>query len=125
MSENNEQIIREFVSLWAIRDAQAMAEMFALDGVYDNVPYQKPMVGRKEIHAWLDRCFEHLTRIDVEVINCACQGDWVLSERIDTHVMDNRHMPLPVMNAARLSEGKIVMFRDYFDRQTVKELGMG
>jgi limonene-1,2-epoxide hydrolase len=123
--EGNEELLRRFLGYWATRDAAAMAECFAEDGTYDNVPERKPMVGREAIRAWLDMCFAHLTRIDVAILHIAVSGEWVLDERIDDHVMGDRHMPLPVMNATRVVDGKIVMFRDYYDRQTVADLGMG
>jgi limonene-1,2-epoxide hydrolase len=125
VTESNEQLLRRFLAYWATRDAAAMTECFAPDGVYDNVPEGKPMVGREAIRAWLDTCFEHLTRIDVEILNLAVNGEWVLDERIDDHIVGDRHMPLPVMNATRIVDGRIVMFRDYYDRKTVAELGMG
>ena len=125
MSEANEQIIRDFLAKWATRDAAGMAAAFAEDGVYDNVPDEKPMVGREAILAWLNGCFEVLTRIDVEMLNISSKGEWVLNERIDDHIIGDKHMPLPVMNASRIVDGKIVMFRDYYCRVTVKELGMG
>ena len=124
MSKTNEDLLRHFVSLWATRDAAGMVECFAEDGVYDNVPDEKPMVGRAAIRAWLDTCFQHLTRIDVEILNISSQGEWVLDERIDDHVVGDKHMRLPVMNATRIVDGKIVMFRDYYCRQTVKALGL-
>ncbi len=125
MADSNEEILRRFAALWATREAEAMVACFAEDGVYDNVPAKKPMQGRQAILDWLTMCFEHLTRIDVEFINIASNGEWVLSERLDTHVMGDKHMPLPVMNACRIVDGEIVMFRDYYDQVTVKELGMG
>jgi len=125
MNASNEEIIRGFLALWATRDADAMTAVFANDGVYDNVPNKQPMEGREAIRHWLDMCFEHLTRIDVEILHMASNGEWTLSERIDTHVIGDKHMPLPVMNACRIVDGEIVMFRDYYDRQTVAELGMG
>ena len=125
MSSSSEEIIRRFLALWASRDAEGMAGYFAEDGVYDNVPMKKPMAGRNAIGKWLDRCFEHLTRIDVEILTIATNGEWVLNERIDTHVVGDRHMPLPVMNASRVVDGRIVMFRDYFDMDTVRRLGLG
>jgi limonene-1,2-epoxide hydrolase len=125
MSASNEDIIRHFLALWATRDADAMAAVFAQDGVYDNIPNKRPMEGREAIRQWLGMCFEHLTRIDVEILNMASNGEWTLSERIDTHLKGDTHMPLPVMNACRIVDGEIVMFRDYYDRQTVAELGMG
>jgi len=124
MSISNEEVIRRILALWATRDAEAMAELFAEDGLYDNVPDRQPLVGRDAIRKWLTACFDHLTRIDVEVLNMASSGDWVLSERLDDHVKGGKHMVLPVMNASRLMHGKIIMFRDYYDRQTVAELGM-
>ncbi|MCJ2176951.1 SgcJ/EcaC family oxidoreductase [Novosphingobium album (ex Hu et al. 2023)] len=125
MSETNEALLRRFLGYWATRDAAAMVECFAEDGVYDNVPERKPMEGREAIRTWLDMCFGHLTRIDVELLNVAVNGEWVLCERLDDHVIGERHMVLPVMGAIRIVDGKIVMFRDYYDRKTVAELGMG
>lgn len=124
MSTANEDIIRQFLALWSTRDSQAMADMFADDGIYDNVPEKKPMQGRDDIKQWLDFAFEHLTRIDVEILNIASNGEWVLNERIDDHIVGDHHMRLPVMGASRVVDGKIVMFRDYYDRKTVEELGM-
>jgi limonene-1,2-epoxide hydrolase len=125
MSNSNEALLRHFLSLWALRDAAGMAECFAEDGIYDNVPDARPMLGRAAIRQWLDKCFEHLTRIDVELLNVASHGDWVLSERIDDHIVGDKHMCLPVMNAARFEGGRITLFRDYYCRKTVAELGMG
>jgi limonene-1,2-epoxide hydrolase len=125
MSASNEETLRGFLALWSTRDANAMADFFAEDGVYDNVPYKKPMIGREAIRQWLEMCFQHLTRIDVETLHVAGNGEWILCERVDDHVSGDRHMRLPVMNASRIVDGKIKIFRDYFDRQTVTELGMG
>jgi limonene-1,2-epoxide hydrolase len=124
MSENSE-LMRRFLGYWASRDAEAMVACFAEDGVYDNVPDCKPMVGRAAIRAWLDACFSHLTRIDVEILHHAIDGEWILSERIDDHIVGEKHMPLPVMNATHIVDEKIVLFRDYYCRKTVAELGMG
>jgi limonene-1,2-epoxide hydrolase len=124
MSEANEKIIRDFLTKWATRDAEGMAAAFAKDGVYDNVPDEKPMIGREAILVWLNGCFGVLSRIDVEMLNISSKGEWVLNERIDDHIIDDKHMPLPVMNASRIVDGKIVVFRDYYCRETVKELGL-
>jgi limonene-1,2-epoxide hydrolase len=124
MGEANEALLRHFLALWADRDAAGMAACFAEDGVYDNVPEARPMLGRAAILAWLEMCFAHLSRIDVEVLTIASNGDWVLCERIDDHIVGEKHMRLPVANATQFSGGKIVLLRDYYCRQTVKELGI-
>lgn len=124
MKAANEDILRRFLALWSVCDAQGMAAMFAADGAYDNVPNREPMHGREAILAWLEMCFGHLTRIDVEILNIAANGEWVLCERIDDHVVGDRHMRLPVANATRIVDGQIVMLRDYYCRETVRELGI-
>lgn len=125
MAESNEQLMRRFLGYWATRDAGQMVQCFAPDGVYDNVPEARPMVGRDAIRAWLDICFQHLSRIEVEIVTLAVNGEWILSERLDDHIVGERHMKLPVMNAARIVGGQIQLFRDYYDRRTVSELGLG
>lgn len=125
MEKTNEQIVRDFLKLWASRDVEEMLACFAQDGIYDNVPENRPMEGHEAIGAWLAICFQHLTRIDVEVSHVAVNGEWVLCERLDDHIVDEKHMVLPVMGAIRVVDGKIVMFRDYYCRKTVAELGMG
>lgn len=125
MTKTNEDVLRSFLALWATRDAQGMTDHFADDGVYDNVPENKPMVGREAIKLWLDGVFTHLSRIEVDLLHTATNGEWILSERIDDHIAGDKHMPLPVMNATRITDGKIVMFRDYYDMDTVRALGMG
>jgi len=126
MSTNNEAeaVVRQFLSLWSTANADAMAELFAEDGVYDNVPMKRPLEGRAALLQWLNAVLSHITRIDVEVVNISSDGEWVLSERLDDHVKGDKHMILPVMNAARVVDGKIVMFKDYFCRQTCVELGL-
>lgn len=124
MTESNEQLMRRFLSYWATRDAAGMVGCFAPHGVYDNVPDAKPMVGQEAIGAWLHTCFQHLSRIEVEILTLAVNGEWILSERLDDHIVGDKHMKLPVMNATRIVDGRIVLFRDYYDRKTVTELGL-
>ena len=124
MSSDAEAVVRQFLTLWSKRDADGMADLFAEDGVYDNVPDKKPMQGREEVRDWLKMVFSQITRIDVEILNLSSQGEWVLNERIDDHIAGDHHMPLPVMNATRVVDGKIVTFRDYYCRQTCAELGL-
>ena len=123
MSNDAEAVVRHFLKLWSTADADAMADLFAEDGVYDNVPDKAPMVGREAVREWLKAVLIPVTRIDVEILNLSSNGEWVLNERIDDHIVGGEHLPVPVMNATRVVDGKIVMFRDYYCRQTCAELG--
>jgi limonene-1,2-epoxide hydrolase len=118
-----EAVVRRMCELWATRDADAMAEMFAEDGVYHNVPDPQPMEGREAVRTWLRKVCEQLS-VEAEVLQVASDGEWVLSERLDTHVEGDRRMPLPVMNVSRVVDGKLALWRDYYDTQMVKDLGL-
>jgi limonene-1,2-epoxide hydrolase len=99
-----------------------MADLFVEDGVYHNVP-ERPLEGREAVRAWLRMVCERLG-IEAEVVHLACDGEWVLSERVDTHVEGDRRMPLPVMNISRVVGNKLALWRDYYDTQMVKDLGL-
>jgi len=82
--------------LWATRDAGAMADLFTEDGVYHNVP-NPPMEGREAMRAFLRKVCERLG-VEADMLHLACDSEWVLSERLDTHIEGERRMWLPVMN---------------------------
>jgi limonene-1,2-epoxide hydrolase len=117
-----EAVVRQMSELWATRDADAMADLFAEDGVYHNIP-DPPMEGREAVRVWLRKVCERLG-VEAMVLHLACDGEWVLSERLDTHVEGDHRMSLPVMNISRVVDGKLALWRDYYDTQMVKDLGL-
>jgi limonene-1,2-epoxide hydrolase len=117
-----EAVVRQMCELWATRDADAMADLFAEDGVYHNIP-NPPMVGREAVRAYLRKVCERLG-VEAAVLHLGCDGEWVLSERLDTHVDGDRRLSLPVMNASRVVDGKLALWRDYYDTQMVRDLGL-
>jgi limonene-1,2-epoxide hydrolase len=97
MGAAEEAVVRRMCELWDTHDADAMADLFAEDGVYHNVPNPQPMEGREAVRAYLRNVCERLG-VEAEVLHLACDGEWVLSERLDTHVEGDRRMSLPVIN---------------------------
>ena len=123
MGASEETVVRRVCELWASRDAGGMVEVFAKDGVYDNVPARKPFHGREALRAWLEQVFDKMW-VEIELLHIMSDGEWVLSERLDTHVVGDRRLPLPVMNTSRVVDGEISLWRDYYDQKTVVDLGM-
>jgi limonene-1,2-epoxide hydrolase len=118
-----ESVVRRMCALWAARDADAMADLFTEDGVYDNVPSRRWMEGREAVRAYLRMVCQRLG-VEAEVVHLAGDGEWVLSERLDTHVEGERRMTLPVMNISRVVDGRLALWRDYYDIQMVRDLGL-
>jgi limonene-1,2-epoxide hydrolase len=122
MEATGEAVVRRMCELWPTRDADAMAELFSEDGIYHNVP-SGPLEGREAIRAYLRKVCGRLG-VEANVLHLSCEGEWVLSERLDTHVEGERRMSLPVMNISRIVDGKLALWRDYYDTQMVKDLGL-
>lgn len=47
--DNNQIIMRRFLTLWATCEWDAMADLFHEDGIYDNVPNKSPLHGREAV----------------------------------------------------------------------------
>jgi uncharacterized protein (TIGR02246 family) len=116
MGATEEAVVRRAYELWGSGDADALADLFSEDAVYDNVPARKPFEGRGAIRAWLDTVFEHLV-VEIVVAHMMSVGEVVLSERLDTHVLGEQRIRLPVMNSSRVVGNKIVVWRDYYDEK--------
>merc|ERR1711974_56868 len=65
---NEETVVRRVLEQWALKDPEALAQLFAEDGVYDNVPDEKPMEGHDAIRQWLSAVFQ-ICRVEAEVLN--------------------------------------------------------
>ncbi len=53
--------------------------------------------------------------IEFEILHQVSEGDVVMNERVDTLVMGENTIALPVMGIFELENEKIVKWRDYFD----------
>ena len=124
MGATEEAVISRVCELYGAGDADAMADLFDENAVYDNVPMRKPLESRAAVRDWLKMVFEHFV-VDIEVLHMASTGEWVLSERVDTHVDKDQRVPLPVMNVSRVVDGKIVVWKDYYCEKMVHDLGLG
>lgn len=120
---HEEAVVMKVLEYWCNKDAAEMVGLFSEEGVYDNVPDASPMHGKAAIRNWLNAVFQHC-HVEADVLHIATQDNWVLSERVDTHVLGSKRIPLPVMNAAQIIDGKVAVWRDYYCRQMVKEIGL-
>lgn len=115
--KGNEQIIREFCAAWSRLDAAELAEYFAEDGVYHNMP-TGPVKGRATIRGFIAGFIKTWTQAEFEVKTLVASGDVVIAERLDRIVMGNKNVDLPCNGVFEMREGKIQVWRDYFDLGT-------
>ncbi len=114
---DNEQIIRDFVAAWSRLDADELAGYFTEDGTYFNMPLQ-PVSGRDNVREYIRNFLQSWDKTDWEMVTIVAQDDLVFAERIDRTVIGGRKVDLPCVGVFEMENGRIRVWRDYFDVAT-------
>lgn len=115
----NERTVRAFIAAWSRLDADELAEFFTPDGVYHNMP-ARPVAGREAIRVFIAGFMRDWTAIEWDVISLVVAGDLVMAERLDRTRVGEREVNLPCCGVFQLEDGKIRVWRDYFDIATYR-----
>ncbi len=114
---NNETVIREFIQAWSRLDAVELAGYFTDDGIYHNMPIG-PVQGREKIEEFIRGFLSSWTETDWDIVNIIAEGDLVVAERVDRTKTQEKSVELPCVGVFELKDGKIKVWRDYFDLGT-------
>lgn len=110
------RIAETFFGHWSANRIDEALAMLADDVLYDNVPLPK-ISGRGDVEKF-HRGFGIGSdyTLDWKIVHLAGAGNVVLNERIDTIMhRDGGRIVLPVMGTVTVEQGKISVWRDYFD----------
>jgi len=112
------ETITKFCAAWANLSTEELMEYFAEDGVYYNMP-GTPWEGSEAVRAGIDGFLKTWTKTEWELLNIAANGNTVIAERVDRTDMGDKHVDLPCVGVFELDDdGKIKIWRDYFDMGT-------
>ncbi|MBK8629486.1 MAG: nuclear transport factor 2 family protein [Sphingomonadales bacterium] len=115
--DDNEQLVRDFVAAWSRLDADELVDFFAEDGIYHNMP-MLPVSGKANLRTFIAAFLKDWTRTDWEILNIASSGSIVFAERVDRSMLGERSVDLPCCGVFEIENGKIKVWRDYFDLAT-------
>lgn len=125
MAGTVDELIRTFIALLSARDIDSAARMVSADFEYDNVPMGKSF-GPDGLRNTLSGFFAMLDDVDWQILRQTSSGDTshgtVLNERDDRVSMKGTWHSLPVAGVFEVRDGKITLWRDYFDRPTLMEI---
>ncbi len=113
----NEEIVRDFIAAWSRLDVDEIVRFFALDGTYHNM-MNKPISGHENLRKFIGGFIKDWTHTTWDVLNIVSQGDIVMAERLDRTRLGAKSVDLPCCGVFELTEGKISIWRDYFDLAT-------
>ena len=120
-----DDLVRTFIAALSRRDIDTAATMVSDGFEYDNVPVGKAN-GAEGLRATLSGFFGMLEDVDWEILRQTSSGDLtrgtVLNERDDRVRIAGEWRSLPVAGVFEIVDGRITLWRDYFDRATLMEL---
>ena len=114
---DNEKIVREFIAAWSRLNVEEIVSYFTEDGVYHNMPMQ-PVSGRENLRNFIAAFLKNWTQTNWETRQIMSKGDVVFAERMDRTVVAGKNVDLPCCGVFEMSNGKIAVWRDYFDMAT-------
>ena len=112
------QVVQDFVDAfviaWPTADAQALAQFFSENAVYQNGPLD-PVRGRDAIQTTIANFMGLGGSVAVYMPHVLADATRVMTERVDHFLLEGRTLSLPVMGIFEVADGKIMAWRDYFD----------
>lgn len=114
---SNIDTIRDFIAAWSRLDPHELADYFTEDGAYHNMPIQ-PVVGKDNVKLFIENFIANWTETDWEVVNIVEDSGIVYCERVDRTKSTQGNVDLPCFGVFEMKNGKIRVWRDYFDLGT-------
>ncbi|HAC58848.1 MAG: limonene-1,2-epoxide hydrolase [Parvibaculum sp.] len=114
---DNEGTIRDFVNAWSRLDVDEIVGYFTEDGIYHNMMLD-PVKGRTALKGFIGAFIANWSDAKWEIVNLVSRGDLVIAERVDRMKAGGKPVALPCCGVFEMEEGKIKVWRDYFDLAT-------
>ena len=125
MQGSPDELVRSFLAALTAKDIDTAVTMVSDDLEYDNVPMGKTF-GPDGMRQTLTGFFAMLQQLDWQVLRQVSTGDLangtVLNERDDRVLMKGQWWSLPVAGVFEVRDGRITLWRDYFDQPTLMKM---
>jgi limonene-1,2-epoxide hydrolase len=114
-------VVNNFLRVFESMDFDAALPMLADDCEYTNVPLGT-VRGHAGVRSVLEPFFAPIHENEFVVLRTAAEGPVVVVERLDRHRLDHGWRELPVVGVFEVHDGRITVWRDYFDAMTAARI---
>lgn len=118
--QDPDQLVRRFIEHLIAKDLDAACSLVSDDCEYDNVPIGK-VTGPEGIRSVLQGFLGNCDVVEWIILRQVSSGDMsvatVVNERNDRAKMNGRYFDLPVAGFFEIRNGRITLWRDYFDKE--------
>lgn len=108
------ETVNAFIRAIEEKDVDAAVAYLAADVSYENMPMD-PIVGADGVAQTLNGFLAAASEVDWQIVEQWEVGDTVLNERVDRFKIGDGWLELPVAGIFKVTDGKITLWRDYFD----------
>ncbi len=112
------ETVHAFMTAAANRDYDTALGLLTDDVEYQNMPLP-PVHGAAAVKETLEMLLASAESSEWVVHREAASGDLVLNERTDRFLVNGNWLELPVAGVFELRDGRIALWRDYFDLETI------
>ena len=127
-SETNETpiaVVEAFLAALAAQDIERAGALLHDDVVYQNLPFPADQ-GKAAVLKTLKGFERFVNQFEVRMINIAANGPIVLTERVDVLSGPWVYLDLWVCGTFEVRDGKVILWRDYFDlAETAAKVAVG
>jgi limonene-1,2-epoxide hydrolase len=111
------EVVEAFLAAFASMDFDAALSFLSDDVEYTNIPIGT-VRGHTGVRQVLEPFFAPIHENEFLISRRASTGPVVFLERLDRHRLDHGWRELPVNSVFEVHQGKVTVWRDYFDLTT-------
>lgn len=111
-------VVRSFMAAMERLDYDTAMQYVAPDCEYTNIP-MGTVYGPSGIRSVLEPFFDPTITNEWRILRTAAEGPIVFMERLDRHQLAKGWVELPVTGVWEVRDGRITVWRDYFDLATI------
>ena len=108
------EIVAAFITAIEAKDIDGAVALLADDVSYENMPID-PVRGADAVAQVLAGFLAPASEVDWRIVDQWEVGDTVINERLDRFRIGDGWLELPVAGVFKVSDGRISLWRDYFD----------
>ena len=118
--------VKSLIMGWRRKDLAAVLELCADDIVWYSHVGSPPIVGKTAMQGFMEKLSDAMPVVRWRIFHYAEIGDVVFTEGVDDFTApDGKNVAIPYAGVLRFRDGKIIEWRDYFDRASFDRFKAG
>jgi HAD superfamily hydrolase (TIGR01490 family) len=112
---NTKQTVQQLIDAIQAKDIFCLSSLLSINIQFENVPSKKTVLGRHNVSNIFREFFLNVEEIRWEIQEEIYHHDMAVIERLAHFRFSDRNLTVPMVSVIKVNDGKVTLFRDYFD----------